>query len=60
VLLLPIKNSQEMIKSFIDNFRSPDVEDYSQIVVEQITIASNETSEVNTNHNHRENTNDKV
>jgi hypothetical protein len=49
-----------MVKQFIKNFRSPDAEDYSQIVIEQITIASSETSEVNFSPNQRENTHEKV
>lgn len=45
-----------MVKQFLENFRSPDAEDYSQIVIEQITIASSDTSEVNFATNPRENT----
>lgn len=44
-----------MVKKPLEIFRSPDVEAYSQIVIEQITIASNETLEGNSSSSQREN-----
>lgn len=49
-----------MVKRLLKTFRSPDADDYSQIFIEHITIASNDLPETNSSQNQRENVHDKV
>lgn len=49
-----------MVKQYLKTFRSPDADDYTQIVIEQIAIGSNDLTELNSSQNQRENAHEKV